>query len=87
MHLGDYQKMGRTLRADGIGAEVFPEAKKIGAQLQYAEKRGFRVALIAGADEFKKGVWKLKDLARRAETTVATAEVPAAVHGVLTEEK
>jgi histidyl-tRNA synthetase len=60
--LGDYQKMARTLRAADIGVEVYPEAKKVGQQLQYAERRGFRVALIAGPDELAKGVWKVKDL-------------------------
>ena len=44
--LGAYQKMGRALRAQGIGVEVFPEAKKLGQQLQYAERRGFRVAFL-----------------------------------------
>src|SRR5262249_47726555 len=39
--LGDYQKMARSLRAEGIGVEVYPEARKIGAQLKYAEGRGF----------------------------------------------
>ena len=53
--LGDYQRMARALRAAGIGVEVYPEAKKVGQQLQYAEKRGFRLALIAGADEFAAG--------------------------------
>jgi histidyl-tRNA synthetase len=74
-HLGDYQQMARSLRAAGIGVEVYPEAKKLGAQFQYAEKRGFRVALIAGPDEFAKGVWKIKDLAKREEKTVAAADV------------
>ncbi|MFH1023750.1 MAG: histidine--tRNA ligase [Planctomycetota bacterium] len=60
--LADCQRMGRHLRAKGIGAEVFPEAKKIGPQLAYAAKRGFRIALIAGPDEFAKGVWQVKDL-------------------------
>jgi histidyl-tRNA synthetase len=82
-NLGEYQKMGRTLRAEGIGVEVYPEAKKIGQQLQYAEKRGFNVALIAGSDEFAKGVWKLKNLIHREETTVPAAEVPAALRRVL----
>src|SRR5262249_6571331 len=44
--LGDYQKMARSLRAAGIGVEVYPDPKKVGQQLQYAEKRGFDVALI-----------------------------------------
>jgi histidyl-tRNA synthetase len=74
-HLGEYQQMARALRAQGIGVEVYPEAKKLGAQFQYAEKRGFRVALIAGPDEFAKGVWKIKDMAKREEKTVAAVEV------------
>ncbi len=73
--LGDYQRLARALRAEGIGVEVYPEAKKIGQQLAYAEKRGHRLALIAGPDEFAQGVWKIKDLARREETTVAASEV------------
>src|SRR5262245_52310326 len=73
--LGDYQKMARTLRAAGIGVEVYPEPKKVGQQLQYAERRGFRVALIAGPDEFDKNVWKIKELAKREETAVPAAEV------------
>jgi histidyl-tRNA synthetase len=83
--LGGYQKMARSLRAEGIGVEVFPEAKKIGQQLQYAEKRGFRVALIAGPEEFGRGVWKVKNLARREEISVPVAEVAAAVRKVLGE--
>lgn len=75
--LGDYQKMARALRSEGIGVEVFPEPKKVGQQLQYAERRGFRLALIAGPDEFAQGVWKIKDLAKREETTVPAAEVAA----------
>jgi histidyl-tRNA synthetase len=82
-HLGDYQQMARSLRAAGIGVEVYPEAKKLGAQFQYAEKRGFRVALIAGPDEFARGVWKIKDLAKREEKTVAAAEVARTVGEML----
>jgi histidyl-tRNA synthetase len=55
--LGEYEKMARALRAAGIGVEVYPDAKKIGQQLQYAEKRGIAVALIAGPDVFTQGVW------------------------------
>ena len=82
-HLGDYQKMARQLRAEGIGVEVYPEAKKVGQQFKYAEQRGFRVALIAGPDEFAQGVWKVKDLAKREETTAAAAEVASAVRNLL----
>jgi histidyl-tRNA synthetase len=81
--LGDYERMARSLRAAGIGVEVYPEAKKVGQQLKYAESRGFRVALIAGGDEFAQGVWKVKDLAARAEAAVPEAGVAEAVLAVL----
>jgi histidyl-tRNA synthetase len=83
--LGQYQALARELRAQGIGVEVYPEARKIGQQLQYAERRGFRVALIAGPEEFARGVWKVKNLARREETTVPREGVAAAIRNVLAE--
>jgi histidyl-tRNA synthetase len=81
--LGDYQRLARVLRAAGIGVEVYPEARKIGQQLQYAERRGFRVALIAGPEEFERGLWKVKDLSRRQETAMPEAEVIAAVGKII----
>ena len=44
---------------EGISQE---QAKKIGKQLQYADKRGFRLALIAGEDELAAGNVQVKDL-------------------------
>ena len=81
--LGEYQHMARTLRAAGIGVEVYPEAKKVGQQLQYAERRGFKLALIAGPDEFAKGVWKIKDLEKREERTVPAGELLEAIRRML----
>jgi histidyl-tRNA synthetase len=69
--LGQYQQAAQRLRQAGIGAEVYPEAKKIKPQLEYADRRGFPLALIAGPEEFAAGVWKLKHLQRRDEQTVA----------------
>ncbi len=77
--LGDYQRIGRTLRQAGIATEVYPEAKKLGAQLQYAERRGFRLALIAGPDEFAAGVCKVKVLATREERSVPEVELVATI--------
>jgi histidyl-tRNA synthetase len=77
--LGDYERIARELRAAGIATEVYPEAKKLKAQFEYADRRGFRVALIAGPDEFAQGVWKIKDLAKREEATVPASELVASV--------
>jgi histidyl-tRNA synthetase len=81
--LGDYQRAARLLRAAGIPAEVYPDAKKLGQQFQYAEKRGFKLALIAGPEEFDKGVWKLKDLTKREEVIVPEAQLAARVRSLL----
>ncbi len=61
-HLHDYLRLAAALRAAGIGVELFCEPKKLGQQLKYADRRGFRVALIAGADEFQSGVCQVKNL-------------------------
>src|SRR5262249_38821442 len=81
--LGDYQRIARLLRAEGIGVEVYPEARKIDPQLKYAVKRGFKIAVIAGGDEFAKGVWKIKNLAERAETSVAESELVASIKALV----
>ena len=85
--IGDYQRVARLLRAAGLGAEVYPEAKKPKAQFEYADKRGFRMAVIAGGDEFGKGVWKVKDLAKREEKEMTEAELVPYIRGVLGEAK
>ncbi len=60
--LHDYLRLAAAIRQAGIGVEVFPEPKKLGQQLKYADRRGFRVALIAGSNEFESGTCQIKDL-------------------------
>jgi histidyl-tRNA synthetase len=60
--LHDYLRLAAALRSAGIGVEVYPDPKKLGQQLKYADRRGFRVALIAGADEFQNQKCQVKDL-------------------------
>jgi histidyl-tRNA synthetase len=61
-HLADYFALAAKLRAHGIGVELYPETKKLGAQLKYADRRGFRHALVVGDEEWKTGTGQLKDL-------------------------
>jgi histidyl-tRNA synthetase len=72
-HLGEYLRIGRVLRAAGINTEVFPDARAVGKQLKYADRKGFRLAVIAGPDEFQTGQWKIKDLKSGEQTSVAEA--------------
>ncbi|MGI6414764.1 MAG: histidine--tRNA ligase [Thermoguttaceae bacterium] len=69
--LHDYLRLASALRASGIGVEVFPEPKRLGQQLKYADRRGFRLALIAGTSEFESGTCQLKDLAAGTQEDVA----------------
>jgi histidyl-tRNA synthetase len=81
--LGEYQRWAMTLRAAGLGVEVYPDAKKLGAQFQYAEKRGYRIGIIAGSEEFANGTLKVKDLAQRTESTIATTDLVPTVQQIL----
>jgi histidyl-tRNA synthetase len=71
--LADYAKIAAQVRAAGIGVEIYPEAKKLNKQFEYAEKRGFRVALLAGSEELASGTVKVKNLTTRTETAVPLA--------------
>lgn len=62
-HRDDYLKMASVLRSAGIGTEVYPEAKKLGKQLKYADSHGFKYAIVAGGDEWARGEVQIKTLA------------------------
>lgn len=81
--LGDYLRMARALREAGLNTEVYPEAKPIGKQMKYADRKGFRVAVIAGEDEFAAGTWQVKDLRSGGQVVVPDAEVAAHVKALL----
>jgi len=85
--LHDYLKLAVAVRAAGIGVEVFPDPKKLGQQLKYADRRGFRIALIAGENEFQSKTCQVKDLATATQRDVPlepdAASVIAAVREIL----
>jgi histidyl-tRNA synthetase len=69
-HLGDYIKLAAELRAAGLNVEVYPEPTKLGKQLQYADRKKFRVALIAGEREFVATECQIKNLSTTESKTV-----------------
>jgi histidyl-tRNA synthetase len=81
--LADYLRLAAHLRAAGLAVEVYPESVKLGKQLQYADRRGFRVAVIVGTREFADGTCQVKDLASGQSTTVPAAEIATEVQRVL----
>jgi len=81
--VADYLRIGRVLRAAGIGTEVFPQGRPLKKQLQYADRKGFRVALIAGEREFADGMWQVKDLRAQSQQTVGEGELVATVRSIV----
>jgi histidyl-tRNA synthetase len=81
--IGAYLKMARALRDAGINTEVYLEPAKLKNQLAYAEKKGFRVALIAGEAEFARQVVQVKNLAARTAADYPVGELVAAVRLLL----
>ena len=77
------------LHAAGLDAELFPQppedvdskATSVKALFKYASQRGFRQAVILGAEELAAGKVKLKDLEAREEVELARDALVAAVRG------
>jgi histidyl-tRNA synthetase len=74
-HTADYLATARRLRAAGISCEVFPDSRPLGKQLKYADRKGFRLVIIAGVDEFSSGNWQLKDLASGQQHEVSNEDL------------
>jgi histidyl-tRNA synthetase len=81
--VGEYLRIARVLRQSGIGAEVYPQAKGLKKQLQYADKKGFRVAVIAGETEFASSQWQVKDLQAQQQHAVLEPELAATIRSIL----
>ena len=61
----------RTATVGTENFEFFPEAKKLGKQLQYANRRGFPIALVIGGSEFDEGQCQVKNLTTGDSKTIA----------------
>ena len=74
-HLAAYQKLSRRLHAAGLASEVYPEAKAIGKQLKYADKKRIPLAVIAGEEEFRQQTWQVKHLLRGEQQSIADSAI------------
>jgi histidyl-tRNA synthetase len=63
--IGHYHHIADRLRAAGLTAEVYPEAKKLGAQFKFAEQKGARVGIICGPQERAADAVNVKNLETR----------------------
>lgn len=65
----------QQLRAAGVRAEMYPDAVKLGKQLDYANRKSVRWVAIAGSSEVEKGVFTLKDMTAGTQAEVAAGEL------------
>ena len=81
--LGSYIALSRRLRVAGFATEISAEAKGMGKQLKYADRKGFRFALIGGPDELQRGVWQVKDLRGEGSAEVDEDDLIEQLHSML----
>lgn len=72
--LAEYLKIAQALRQAGIGAVLYPEAKKLDKQLKFADKQGFQLAIIAGQDDLAEQKCQVKNLAQRQQSEISFAD-------------
>lgn len=68
--LNQYLIIANGLRQAGIKTEVYPDAKKMAAQFKYADRKGFKAAVVAGEDELKSGKVQVKLLEKKEQFEV-----------------
>jgi histidyl-tRNA synthetase len=82
-YLEKYLALAARLRSAGINTEVYLETAKLGNQLTYADRKGFRIAIIAGENEFARDVVQIKNLATKSAQDVALGEIVTSVQTTL----
>ncbi len=68
--LNDYMRLCQVVRSAGWNVELYPEAKKLGNQLKYADEHSFSIALVAGSNELDAGQVQVKNLKQKIAATV-----------------
>jgi histidyl-tRNA synthetase len=71
----DYLRLAADLRASGLSVELYPEGRKLGAQIKYADRRGHRLAVIIGESEWEAGTAQVKQLDTGTAAEVAQADL------------
>lgn len=71
----EYLRLARNLRLKGLNVEVYADTKSIKKQFKYANRHGFKIVIVAGADEFEKQEWQVKELQTGTQTAVKEADL------------
>lgn len=70
-YISKYIEIGNTIRKAGFNVEVFLQRnKKLGYQLDYADKKGFKYVLIGTSYEFDENKINIRNMVTKETTTV-----------------
>lgn len=73
--LNSYISIANQLRAGGINTEVYLQGGKLGSQMNYANKKGFKYAIIADESELAAGKANIKDLISGEQSLVEISDL------------
>lgn len=79
----EYLAVASELRAAALGVELYPEPKKLGSQLKYADRKGHRLVVIIGESEREAGTAQIKDMTSGGSSTVARDSLAATCRELL----
>jgi histidyl-tRNA synthetase len=82
-YLDRYIGLANELRRAGVNTELYLEGARLGKQLEYANKKGFRLAIVAGENEFGRDAVQVKNLRTQAPAEVPLARFVEAVRNAL----
>ncbi|MCY3544845.1 MAG: histidine--tRNA ligase [Chloroflexi bacterium] len=69
-------EIASALRAASVNAEIFFEQSRLGRQLRYASRKGFRLAVIPLSEDLEREQVRYRDMDAGEEYTVAIADLP-----------
>lgn len=70
-------KVLKDLHTAGISAELYPDAKKLNKQFEYADKRNIPYVVTIGQSEMERGVAKIKNMASGEQKEVLVNDLKA----------
>jgi histidyl-tRNA synthetase len=76
-YLSTYLRLATELRQAGVPCEVYLEDKALDKQLHFADRKGYRYALIAQMEQIVGGRWILRDLRSGEQRELAASDLAA----------
>jgi histidyl-tRNA synthetase len=61
-YTNEYIQMANILRKAGINTELYSDNKKLDKQMKYADRKGFKLLIINGSQEFENNKVKIKNM-------------------------